>query len=381
MQIAFTAPMKPVDDPIPSGDRTMGRLIVQALELGGHKVGIASRFRAWQKSPSAPGFADLKAAALAEADRIGDRWQASRYKPDLFLTYHLYHKAPDWIGPALADRFRIPYAVIEASRAPKRQTGDWAPGFAAADAALARADQVAALHRADAQCLAAVLPPRRLQVLLPFLDLVPFAPAASLQRGAEHRPVRLLSVAMMREGDKARSYEVLAEALAHVLDLPWELTIVGDGPARAHVEALFPPERVRFLGALPPEDLPDVYATHDLFVWPAIREAFGFVFLEAQASGLGVVAGNSFGVPDIVRDGETGHLAPEGDALALALKLRAALTDPASITAMGQAAAAHMRDHHSLEAGATRLTAFLEAAQDQFWERLPTIRPYRAELP
>ena len=42
MKIAFTAPMKPLDHPVPSGDRTMGRLIVKALESLGHEVTIAS---------------------------------------------------------------------------------------------------------------------------------------------------------------------------------------------------------------------------------------------------------------------------------------------------------------------------------------------------
>ncbi len=371
--------MKPLDDPVPSGDRTMGRLIVQALELAGHEVTTATRFRAWLRDPTSTGFADLKDAALAEAQRIGDSWKASGTRPDLFLTYHLYHKAPDWIGPALAKRFAIPYAVIEASRAPKRQTGPWAPGFAAADAALARADQVAALHAADAQCLAALLPPRRLQVLLPFLDTSPFGNAASAPRLPQDHAPRLLAVGMMREGDKARSYEILAEALGHILDLPWSLTIVGDGPARTHVEQLFPPERVTFTGATAPENIPDIYAAHDLFVWPAIREAFGFVFLEAQASGLGVIAGNTFGVPDIVKDGETGLLAPEGDAMALALKLREALSNPERIANMGHAAADHIRQRHTLQEGARRLSAFLEAAQDQFWERSPNNRSFTVE--
>jgi len=370
MKIAFTAPMKPLDHPVPSGDRTMGRLIVKALESLGHEISIASRFRAWRKEGSDAIQAEVKAEALAEAGRIAADWNHSGYRPDLYLTYHLYHKAPDWIGPTLAERFDLPYAVVEASRAPKRQSGDWAFGFAAADAALRRADAVAAIHNADVACLAAVVPPRNLSVLLPFLDAEPFLRAATAAKPPAAAPLKLLAVGMMREGDKTRSYEVLAAALADLRTLPWHLTVIGDGPTRDHVLALFPPDRISFLGALDPDVLPQHYACHDILVWPAIREAFGLVLLEAQASGLGVVAGDTFGIPDIVRDRETGLLSPEGDVAALAANLRRVLTDPALADRLGLAARQHILNLHTLPAGAARLEALAEKALRNHKHRL-----------
>ena len=362
MKIAFTAPMKPLDHPVPSGDRTMGRLIVKALESLGHEVTIASQFRSWRKDGSKEIQSQVRGEALAEADRIAAAWQQSGYQPDLFLTYHLYHKAPDWIGPALADRFDLPYAIVEASRAPKRQLGNWSFGFAAADDALMRADAVAAIHNADAECLAKVVPHRCLSVLLPFLDADPFLAAATHAKPLAAPPLKLLVVGMMREGDKQRSFEVLAEALAGLRDLPWQLTIVGDGPMRDHVLGLFPAERITWLGALAGDDLPAQYARHDLLVWPAIREAFGLVLLEAQAAGVGVIAGDTFGVPDIVRDGETGLLSPEGDASALAANLRRTMQEPALVDRLGLAARHHIQHFHTLPAGAARLEALAEKA-------------------
>ncbi|WP_269583026.1 glycosyltransferase family 4 protein [Roseibium sp. Sym1] len=362
MKIAFTAPMKPLDHPVPSGDRTMGRLIVKALDSLGHEVTIASRFRAWRKEGSEAIQSEVRAAALKEAERIAADWEQTGYRPDLFLTYHLYHKAPDWIGPALTDRFDLPYAIVEASRAPKRQTGDWAFGFAAADAALERADAVAAIHNADLDCLAAVVPHRNLSVLLPFLDAEPYLRASTAAKPLAAAPMKLLAVGMMREGDKTRSYEVLAAALAELRDLPWHLTIIGDGPMRDHVLTLFPPERISFLGALEPDVLPEHYARHDLLVWPAIREAFGLVLLEAQAAGLGVIAGDTFGIPDIVRNGETGLLSPEGDVVALAANLRRVLDSPDLADRLGVAARQHIVDVHSLSSGAARLEALAEKA-------------------
>ncbi|WP_299472044.1 glycosyltransferase family 4 protein [uncultured Roseibium sp.] len=363
MKIAFTAPMKPLDHPVPSGDRTMGRLIVKALEVAGHDMSIASTFRSWRKEGSREIQQEVERDALKEADRIADDWSRQCYRPDVFLTYHLYHKAPDWIGPALCERLDLPYAVVEASRAPKRQTGNWAYGFAAADNALKRADAVAAIHNADAECLRAVVPESHLEVLLPFLDAAPFQKAAAVTRKAPaSTPLKLLTVAMMREGDKMRSYEVLAAALDRLADLPWHLTIVGDGPAREHVLKLFPARKMTWAGAAEPEQLPDFYAQSDLLVWPAIREAFGLVFLEAQASGTGVIAGNTFGVPDIVRDSETGLLSAEGDAEAFAASLARVIEDPALADRMGHAAGAHIQKHHTLAAGGTRLEGLLQTA-------------------
>ncbi|GAB4538204.1 MAG: glycosyltransferase family 4 protein [Roseibium sp.] len=340
----------------------MGRLIVKALESLGHEVTVASRYRSWRKDGGEAVQAEVCREALAEAESIASEWERTGYRPDLFLTYHLYHKAPDWIGPALADRFDLPYAIVEASRAPKRRTGDWALGFAAADTALLRADAVAALHNADAECLSAVVPARRLSVLLPFLDAEPFLDASTAAKPLAALPLKLIAVGMMREGDKTRSYEVLAEALDEIRDLPWHLTVIGDGPAKDQVTALFAPERVTFLGAQPPEALPALYARHDLLVWPAIREAFGLVLLEAQAAGLGVIAGDTFGVPDIVRDGETGLLSAEGDAPALADNLRRVVADPALADRLGVSARQHIVDFHSLPSGAVRLEALVEKA-------------------
>ncbi|MCC4246275.1 glycosyltransferase family 4 protein [Stappia indica] len=366
MRIAFTAPMKPLDDPVPSGDRTMGRLIVQALETAGHDVTVATRFRSWKATGGIVAQQEVEQAALAEAERVLSSWEAAGYRPDIFLTYHLYHKAPDWIGPAIASRLGIPYVVIEASRAPKRKTGEWSYGFAAADAALSRADLVAAMHRADRECLTAVVPAERLAVLTPFLDADRFLQAPRIPR-RDSEPVRLLAIGMMREGAKLASYRLLAEALDRLpASLRFTLTVVGDGPCRAEVEALLARHPVTFMGAVAGEEIPALCASHDLFVWPAIREAFGLVFLEAQAAGLAIVGGDTFGVPDIVAHGRTGLLSAEGDAEAFARSLEALVSAPLRAAEMGSAARAHIREHHTLASGASSLDALLEQALRNF---------------
>lgn len=364
MKVAFTAPMKPIDHPVPSGDRTMGRLIVRALELAGHDVEIASVFRSWRAEGGENVTREVKELALEEAKRISELWIERGAVPDIFLTYHLYHKAPDWIGPYLCAKFNIPYVIVEASRSPKRQAGNWALGFNEADAALARADHVVALTNADAQCLADVLRPDVLSVLPPFLEEKKFEVPQEVLRGSDDGTVRLLCAAMMREGDKLFSYMVLSAALKQISALPWRLTIAGDGPARAEIEPLFDRERTDFIGLVPWQEMPRLYRSHDVFVWPAIREAFGFVFLEAQSCGLPVVGGHVFGVPDIVRDGVSGLLSPEGDASAFANNVASLITNPHKRQNMSMAAVENVQANHSLAAGARGLTGVLEKARE-----------------
>jgi glycosyltransferase involved in cell wall biosynthesis len=162
---------------------------------------------------------------------------------------------------------------------------------------------------------------------------------------------------MMRPGDKLASYRVLGSALGQLLDLPWSLEVIGDGPARAEVEAALAPlgDRVRYAGALAEPAIAARLSEADIFVWPAINEAFGMALLEAQASGLPVVAGNSGGVGDIVADGETGLLAPPGDADAFAAALRTLLADPERRAQFGAAARAKIARAHDLPAAAARL--------------------------
>ena len=104
-------------------------------------------------------------------------------------------------------------------------------------------------------------------------------------------------------------------------------------------------ERVRFAGACRTTALPALYAGADLYLWPAINEAYGMAFLEAQAAGLPVVAGRTGGVPAVVADGVTGLLTPIGDAAAFAAAVARLLDGPAERARL--AAAAAQRDRRA----------------------------------
>jgi glycosyltransferase involved in cell wall biosynthesis len=265
--------------------------------------------------------------------------------------------------------------MVEASFAPKQAIGPWAPGHRATEQALRQADTVIGLTQVDLECLAPlVAPPAQLRHLPPFLDPAPYAAARSAR--ARHRgkiaarwaldPARpwLLTVAMMRQDVKRDSYLLLAQALARIRDRPWQILVVGDGPARLEVEAAFAPFGARAIlaGALPEEELPALYAGCDLFVWPAVREAYGLAMLEAQAAGLPVVAGREGGVVEVVQDGVTGTLTPPRALQAFAEAVAVLLADPDRRGRMAAAAASFVAGQRSLDGAAAALAAALADA-------------------
>jgi glycosyltransferase involved in cell wall biosynthesis len=162
----------------------------------------------------------------------------------------------------------------------------------------------------------------------------------------------------MQPGDKAVSYRALAAALEPLCDLPWQLLVAGDGPARKEIEMTIGaalPERARFLGALSLAERAPVYSACDLFVWPAVNETYGSAMYEAQAAGIPVVSSAPRGVPDSVAEGRTGVRTPPGDAEALAGAVRSLLLDSSRRAAMGRAAAAFIGEERSVDAAAARL--------------------------
>jgi glycosyltransferase involved in cell wall biosynthesis len=359
MRIAFCAPMKPPDHPVPSGDRQMGGLFLQALQGAGHEPFLASRFRTYEGSGDPLRQARLEAIAEHLGRRLLRRFrERPEEAPDLWFTYHLYHKAPDYLGPLVAEALAIPYVVAEASFAPKRARGPWAIGHQAAFRAIQRADLVIALNPADRECVLPLLEePSRLVDLPPFLDLDRFNPRRERGGGAP----RLIVAAMMRAGDKLASYRLLGEALAELLDLSWSLEVIGDGPARnAVVKALAPVvERVEWSGLLGLPAIADRLAEADLYVWPAINEAFGVAFLEAAAAGLPIVAGDFGGVRAIVSSDVTGLVVPPVDGRAFASAVRALLLDRERRERMGKAALTRVRAEHDLPTAARRLAQML----------------------
>jgi glycosyltransferase involved in cell wall biosynthesis len=358
LPIAFYAPLKSPRHPAPSGDRTMARLLMKALSVAGFEPDLASEIRTFDKAGERARQEQARARSEAEAASLiaGYRARGPAEQPRFWFTYHPYYKAPDWIGPRVAEALHIPYVVAEGSRASKRAGGPWALGHEGAEAALDRADTIFVMTAHDRGALERSRPAHQALIdLPPFLD-DGWAEPPPAPRFGRASP-RLLTVAMMRSGDKLASYRILADALARLNDRPWTLDIVGDGEARAQVEEFFRgSDRVHFHGEMGNgEALRRLYDDADLFVWPAVNEAYGMVLLEAQARGCPVVAGAFGGVPFVVHDRETGRLAPPGDAASFADIVASLLADEAERRRLGAAAHRVVAEERTLQAAAQRL--------------------------
>ncbi|HEV7325821.1 MAG TPA: glycosyltransferase family 4 protein [Bosea sp. (in: a-proteobacteria)] len=366
MKIAFHTPLNRYGDGAPSGDRLMARQLVTLLVELGHSVEIPPSERSFMREPDPALLTAHKHAAQGVIASLAERWQAPEARPDLFFTYHCHYRAPDLIGPALAERFSLPYLLAEASDAQKRFDGPWAEAAALAREAILRADQHMCMTRRDREGLSRLIPePDRLIDLPPFLLGVEEVPERSAAPRANDEPVRLIAVAMMRQGNKASCYHFLARTLARISDLPWALTLIGDGPERPAIEAAFagfPPGRVRFLGKQVRAEILSQLTTHDLFVWPGLNEAYGVVYLEAQAAGLPIAALDSGGVPAVVAQGRTALLAPHGDEAALAETITRLLDDAELRARMGAAAQVFARQERNGDSARAILAAALDAA-------------------
>ena len=134
MRIAFYAPLKPPTHVTPSGDRRVAGLLMDALERVADHVELVSTFRSFDADGDAARQEALRAQGQALAERLVAQWRAgpAALRPDLWFTYHVYYKAPDWLGPAVSAALGIPYVIAEASYAQKRASGPWAIGHEAA---------------------------------------------------------------------------------------------------------------------------------------------------------------------------------------------------------------------------------------------------------
>lgn len=358
MRIAFYAPLKSPDHPVPSGDRQVARLLVAALKRADHRVEVVSQLRAYLGDPDdvAP-HRLIESMAAAERTRIASDWREDG-PPDVWFCYHPYYKAPDRIGPALCRQFRVPMVTVEASLSARRNVGFWTAQQALVRESVEMAALNLCLTQRDMDGLREAVPSARLSRLRPFID----AAATTVPPAPE--PGHLVTVAMMRPGDKLESYRALAKALAQVQGVDWRLSVAGDGEARAEAMAAFadlPPGRVDWLGQLSAEGVQALMARGAAFVWPGVGEAFGLVYLEAQAAGLPVVAFSTGGVSEVIDDGATGFLVPAGDAAAFAAAVGVLLSDPDGRSRMAATARAKVARDHTLPTAAAAIDAALKS--------------------
>ena len=212
--------------------------------------------------------------------------------------------------------------------------------------------------------LAALAPqPERIALCYHGLDLDRFSSPPPRCQGGDggdaERPVRLLSVgrAVAKKG-----YDDLLSALALLPpDLAWRLVHIGGGELaealRRQTELLGLSSRIEWRGACAQPEVLAAYRAADLFVLAAKvagdgdRDGLPNVLMEAQSQRLACIATDVSGIPELIRDGETGVLVPPGDPPALAAALLALIRDPGRRTALGAAGERHVRQSFSMASG------------------------------
>ena len=364
---AFYTPLKDPEAREASGDREIARALVSSLANAGFSPELASRLLTWRRAFDPAEAVRLGQLAALTAARLVARYRRRppAGRPVVWVTYQNYHRCPDLLGPTVATALSLPYVLVDTAVSWKPRQTTFRPWLSASRLALRRADLVFPMSPRDVPRLArlrgAAFARERIRLLHPAVDTERYRAAAAgragLRRtllGAEAPGTPLiLCVAMMRTADKLDSYRLLAKGLGHLQatrpDQPWRLVVAGAGPARPQVEAAFadlPASRVRLLGALPPAELPPLYAAADLFAFPGLGEALGLVYLEAAAAGCPVVACHGPGPAAMVAP--QGGVLVEPSATAYAGALRTLLDDATERARMSVAARRFARVERSL---------------------------------
>jgi phosphatidyl-myo-inositol dimannoside synthase len=225
--------------------------------------------------------------------------------------------------------------------------------------------------------VAGALRPRaaaRMTRLHPGVDAGAFRPDPAVRvalrerYGLGHRPVVVCVSRLVPRKGQDTLLRAWPAVLARVPDAA--LLIVSGGPYAKTLHQLAArtgiADSVTFTGSVPRAELPGHYAVGDVFAMPCRTrrggldvEGLGIVYLEASATGLPVVGGDSGGAPDAILDGETGYVVGGRDVAALADRLVSLLADPAGARAMGEKGRAWVERDWNWDLVATRLKALI----------------------
>jgi phosphatidylinositol alpha-1,6-mannosyltransferase len=301
---------------------------------------------------------------FGEANRFSNqirwaRWLTSRRSPE-FDVLHCGNIRPVGYGVGWASRrLGVPYVVyvyggdllrerMKARHSPlKRQTSRWI---------LENAAGVIAISKWSAQLASDVMGEVGVENPPPVgtfdlgTDPARFSPShdtGALRRrwGVGDAPIILTVARLVPHKGQDMGIRVLATLRRDFPDLRYIIVGEGhdEGRLRALAKELGVSDRVGFVGAMRDDELPEAYATSTIYLGASRvdkeinAEGFGISFVEAGASGIPTVAGDSGGVRSAVRDGETGIVVPPTDQEAISDAIRSLLLNPDRRKQMGRA--------------------------------------------
>ncbi len=354
MKIAYYMPFKPMNHANPSGDLVTGTELHNHLRDKGHTITLASRLRCrWIYYRP---LALLR--LLTEKNRILRQYRHE--KPDLWLSYHSYYKAPDLLGATCSKGLGIPYVIFQGIYSTKRRKQlKTLPGFLLNRKILQSADHVFTNKQRDLTNLKRLLPEERLSYIAPGIHPRLFKFSGDWRKElrqlwAIRQETVVMTAAMMRPGVKTEGITAVIESCSKLVQqgLPLRLIIAGDGSCRQQLEkraAELMRSRVHFLGKIPRPELYRYYSAADIFAFPGIEESLGMVYLEAQSCNLPVVAYQDWGGGEAVVHEHTGLLSPAAQPAEFTNHIRRLIEDTTKRLVLGRGAAEHIRRNHDLD--------------------------------
>lgn len=366
MKIAYYMPFKPMGHVNPSGDLITGTELYNHLAARGHALDLASRLRCrWiYYRPLALLY------LLREKNRILRDYR--RTKPDLWLSYHSYYKAPDLLGSICSRQLGIPYVIFQGIYSTKQRRRIWTlPGFLLNRKILQSADHIFTNKQRDLVNLERLIPENRLSYIAPGIHPRLFKFAGDWRARLQRRwhttdETIVMTAAMMRPGVKTEGIGIVIKSCSELAQrgLPIRLIIAGDGSCRQQLEqqaAQLLPDRVQFLGKIPRSELYQYYSAADIFAFPGIQESLGMVYLEAQSCRLPVVAYQDWGGGEAVVDGQTGLLSPAATPALFTTHIQRLIEDRPQRRIFALAAGEHIRRNHDLNRNYRQLEKKLAA--------------------
>ena len=365
--IAFYAPIKPPDHNIPSGDRLIAKNIFKALQMSGANIELASRYIAYSKRHDETILAQKKQGAEEEARQLLKEYRSRSpaTRPQVWLTYHPYCKAPDWIGPTVSKALNIPYVTIEAAKTGQGGAEDfWKPWREEAQAGIKQADLHLIFKPTDEQYLCELVGSQeKLVSFSPFIDAenIDLAQPMELPQHWDRNTPVLITTGMMRKGKKLDNFHILAKALTY-LGAESNLIVVGGGPEEMAIRQAFSrldENQIHWTGMVEHGEVLRWMRSSDVFIWPGWKEPIGMVYLEAQLQELPVLAYKSMGVPLVVEDNKSGLLAPEDDLQSLKENTIKLIKDADLRKTMGKNGRDKVLCEHGINAASEKLSQVL----------------------
>lgn len=354
MKIAYYMPFKPLGHPNPSGDLVFGTELHKHLNDAGNSCDLVSRLRCRWIYLHPVKLVKL----LGERRRVIQKLRNTR--PDIWLSYHCYYKAPDLLGPYCAKQLGIPYVIFQGIYSTKRRrTLKTMPGFYLNRRVLTSAKLVITNKRRDELNLLRLLPREKVCYIAPGIHTKSFQFNAHARDTYRKKwkitdQTVIMAAAMFRPGVKTEGLKIVISSCAELVKQGKNirLVIAGDGTCREELHQLGNErlgENIIFAGKIPRDQLHELYSGADIFAFPGIDESFGMVYTEAQSCGLPVVAYSDWGGSEAAVDTKTGLLSPAASPEVFTKNIKTLIDDIPLRKQLGLQAAKHVRDNHELD--------------------------------